>query len=408
MSSHLRMVLALLLPFAAAAVQWLLWDPWIKPYVWFLFFPVAFFSAWLGGLTGGIGATAISALMVWFVFIPPQFSFELHSISGGFSIVVFILMGCVFAWFHEQLQRELRASEFRFEASFNRADVGVAMMSREGRLLRANPKLCTVTGYSAVELTAMSFQDITHPSDLEANLVYARRCLAGELDRFSMEKRFIRKDGSYVWVSLTTSLVRKPDGTPDYFIAVIEDIAIRKAAEQRFAQLFEQAPVALSTSDREGRIMLMNQAFIEMFGYRIEDTPTVEEWRARVLADPEQRRLSTRDWSDKWQPGAHRQEMVEHPVTCRDGRRKTVLLSRLRLGDEMMLAAVDISARKETEVKAKQHVDELERFHRTSIGRELDMIRLKREVNALALELGRNAPHDLAFADSPEAGKHAP
>jgi hypothetical protein len=68
----LRLVLALLLPFVACGVQWLLRDAWIKPYVWFLFFPTAFFSAWLGGLRGGLAGTVLGAGLVWYVFMPPQ------------------------------------------------------------------------------------------------------------------------------------------------------------------------------------------------------------------------------------------------------------------------------------------------------------------------------------------------
>ena len=397
MNSRARLALALLLPFLATGVQWALWDLWIRPYVWFLYFPVAFFSAWLGGLTGGIGGTVISALLAWFVFIPPQFSFALQSPAAGFSIIVFVVMGGLFAWFHEKLQRALHSSVGRFEATVEQAAVGIALTTPDGRFLRVNRKLCEIAGYSAEEMTTMSFRDITHPSDLEADLSYVRRTLAKEIQDFSMEKRYVRKDGRLVWVNLTVSLVRKRNDAPDYFIAVIEDITSRKLAEQRFAQLFEQAPVGLSTSNREGRILLMNQAFIEMFGYRIEETPSVEEWRARVLLDREQRAAADDDWSKKWRPGQHGSEMIEHSVTCRDGRRRTVLLSRQRLGDEMMLVAIDISARKAADEEARQHIDELERFHRASVGRELDMIRLKREVNALALVLGRQPLYDLSF-----------
>lgn len=408
MNSRARLALALLLPFLAAGVQSTLWDPWIKPYVWFLFFPVAFFSAWLGGLKGGIGGTVISALLVWFVFIPPQLSFELQSPSAGFSIMVFVIMGCLFAGFHEKLQRALYSSEVRFEATFERAAVGIALTTPNGRFLRVNHKLCMITGYSAEEMTTMSFPDITHPSDLEADLANVRRALAREIDSFSMEKRYVRKDRSLVWINLIVSLVRKRNDAPDYFIAVIDDITSRKLAEQRFAQLFERAPVGLSISNHAGRILLMNQAFIEMFGYRIEDTPSVEEWGARVLADPEQFAAAKVDWNAKWQSDRHLAEMMEHSVTCRDGRRRTVLLSHQRLGDEMMLAAIDISTRKAAEDEARRHINELERFHRASVGRELDMIRLKREVNALAQELGRASPYDLGFADTPDATGRMP
>lgn len=396
MSPHLRIGVALLLPFAACGVQWLLWDDWIKPYVWFMFFPVAFASAWLGGLVAGIGSTLISALLVWYVFMAQQFSFALQKPSSALSIVLFVGMGCLFSWFHERLRRALRSSVSRFEATFEQAAMGIAMVGADGRFQRVNRRLCAIVGYAPDELMALTFQDITHPDDLEADLDYVHRALAGEIDSYAMEKRYFRKDGSLVWINLSVALTRKPDGAPDYFIAVIEDISGRKLAEQRFRQLFEQAPVALSTSDHDGRILLMNRAFTELFGYRLGDTPTVADWQARVLdgAGPGATSLP-----DGWQ--AHqRAPLIEQAVLCRDGSRKTVLLSRIQLGDERMLAAVDISTRKAAEEEVRHRNDELERFNRASIDRELQMILLKRQVNALAAELGRAPPYDLSFADA--------
>lgn len=105
-----RLALAILLPFIACAAQWLLWDAF-KPYVWFLFFPTAFFSAWIGGLVGGLAATVISALLVWFVFIPPAFSFALNNFASAISIVVFVFMGSLFAYFFERLQHSMRRTD---------------------------------------------------------------------------------------------------------------------------------------------------------------------------------------------------------------------------------------------------------------------------------------------------------
>ena len=399
MTPRLRLVLALLLPIAAGGLQWLLWENWIKPYVWFLFFPVAFFSAWLGGLAGGIGGTLISALMVWYVFIPPPFSFTLPNPTALFSIMVFIGMGCLFSWFHEKLLRALSSSEGRFEATFEQAAVGIALVALDGRFLRVNHRLSTIVGYAPEELMARTFHDITHPDDLDADLAYVRRVLAGEIDTFTMEKRYFRKDGSIVWVNLTVSLARKASGAPDYFIAVIENISDRKLAERRFRQLFEQAPVALATSDRDGNLLLINDAFIDLFGYHIEEIPTIADWRTRVLPDAGQHTAAEQDWSSKW-PAEQPAELVEQSVLCRDGSRKTVLLSRLRLADEMMLAATDISQRKAAETRLRERNAELERFDRASIDRELQMIVLKRQVNEMARELGREPPYDLSFADT--------
>lgn len=105
-----RLTLAVLLPFIACAVQWLLWDT-LKPYVWFLFFPAAFFSAWIGGLKGGLAATIISTLLVWYFFIPPTFSFTLDNPASAFSIVVFVIMGGLFAFFFERLQQSKQRTD---------------------------------------------------------------------------------------------------------------------------------------------------------------------------------------------------------------------------------------------------------------------------------------------------------
>lgn len=105
-----RLAIALLMPFVACAAQWLLWDT-LKPYVWFLFFPAAFFSAWIGGLAGGLAATVISMLLVWYFFIPPAFSFTLDNPASAFSIVVFVIMGGLFAFFFERLQQSKQRTD---------------------------------------------------------------------------------------------------------------------------------------------------------------------------------------------------------------------------------------------------------------------------------------------------------
>ena len=107
-------VVAMLAPFAALGVQWLLWD-YFQPYVWFLFFPAAFFSAWAGGLIGGISATLTSALLVWYFFIPPSMSFALKEPSSAYSVIIFAVMGCLFALFHNRLRDSLQRTDKALE-----------------------------------------------------------------------------------------------------------------------------------------------------------------------------------------------------------------------------------------------------------------------------------------------------
>ncbi len=131
----------------------------------------------------------------------------------------------------EAMVGALRESEQRFRATFEHAGAGIAHVSLEGGFISVNQRFCSIVGYSDVELLGLGFQDITHPGDLETDLEQVRRILEGEIDSFSTEKRYVRKDASIVWVSLTVSMVNDESGEPRYFIAVIEDTTDRKHAE---------------------------------------------------------------------------------------------------------------------------------------------------------------------------------
>ncbi len=139
----------------------------------------------------------------------------------------------------KRAEEELKESEERFRATFEQAAVGMAHVALDGRWLRVNEKLLEIVGYGREELLGLTFQDITHPDDLDAVLGYVRPLLAGEIETYSMEKRYLRKDGSMVWIELTGSLVRKASRDPEYFIAVIEDITERRLAEQRVREARE-------------------------------------------------------------------------------------------------------------------------------------------------------------------------
>jgi PAS domain S-box-containing protein len=127
--------------------------------------------------------------------------------------------------------RMLSESEQQFRTTFDQADIGIAHVAADGRWLRVNKKLCEIVGYSEKELLGRTFQDITHSDDLEKDLDHLRRMLAGEIENHSVEKRYVKKDYSKVWVNLRVALVREPSGEPKHFISVVEDITERKQAE---------------------------------------------------------------------------------------------------------------------------------------------------------------------------------
>jgi PAS domain S-box-containing protein len=131
----------------------------------------------------------------------------------------------------ERVAERLRESEERFRGTFEQAAVGIAHVAPDGRWLRVNRRLCDIVGYTERELRARTFQDITHPDDLDKDLGYVRDMLDGKIQTYAMEKRYYRKDGSVVWIDLTVSLVREPSGRPKYFISVVQDIDARKRAE---------------------------------------------------------------------------------------------------------------------------------------------------------------------------------
>ncbi|MGE0822157.1 MAG: PAS domain S-box protein [Candidatus Binatia bacterium] len=142
----------------------------------------------------------------------------------------------------KQTEDALRQSEERFRQAFDNAAIGKALVSLSGRWLRVNPCLCEITGYTETELLATDWQSITHPDDIAADLAQVRRLLAGEIDHYTLEKRYLHKDGHPVWALLSVALVRTTDGKPLYFIAEMQNRTEQKQLE---TQLRERERLAI-------------------------------------------------------------------------------------------------------------------------------------------------------------------
>jgi PAS domain S-box-containing protein len=138
--------------------------------------------------------------------------------------------------------------ERRFRMTFERAGVGMAHLGVDGRWLRVNEPLCEILGYDADELLALRFHDVTHPDDLGADLAQFARLVAGETPSFSIEKRYIRKDGTVIWGMLTRSVVRDDAGNIEYTIAVVRDITTVSGSRPRTCS--PSATTARSSSRR--------------------------------------------------------------------------------------------------------------------------------------------------------------
>ncbi len=119
--------------------------------------------------------------------------------------------------------RQLREATEEFESAFHYSAIGMALVDLDGRWLKVNKSVCELVGYEERELLELSFQDITHPSDLDADLAFTEQLVAGEIDAYQMEKRYIRKDGSIIPVLLSVSVVRDEHGVPVRFVSQIQD-----------------------------------------------------------------------------------------------------------------------------------------------------------------------------------------
>jgi len=192
--------------------------------------------------------------------------------TGGIAIGLAILIVLCGAFLFIRITRpmllQLQDSEERFRATFEQAAVGIAQVGTDGRWLKVNQTLCDILGYSREELLGLTFQDITHPEDLDADLDYVNQMLSGKIITYSMKKRYIRKDRTVIWINLTVGRVKNPDDTIKYFVSVIEDITREKkmqenlGAEKNFSNaLIDSLPGVFYMFDREGRFLRWNKNF---------------------------------------------------------------------------------------------------------------------------------------------------
>ncbi len=181
------------------------------------------------------------------------------------------------AFEHGNLTEALRESEERFRITFDRAPIGMSLTAPDAKLMRVNQALCDFLGYEERELLALNYLQLTEPGDLATQRSAMRRLRDGEVAMVRMEKRYIRKDGSIAWGDLTTSCVRRADGTPDYYISIIQDIRQRKAVEEALLQREQQlrliadnVPMVIIYYDHDLRYRFANQTTAAWYGMPLE------------------------------------------------------------------------------------------------------------------------------------------
>lgn len=160
-----------------------------------------------------------------------------------------------------------------FLLTFEQAAVGIAHTAPSGAWLRVNQRLCDIVGYRRAELLQLSFQDITHPDDLHTDEALVQKLLRRELTSYTLEKRYLRKDGGAVWVKIHVSLACDIAGAPHFFVVVIEDIQACKEAEEsarkgqvQLRLLIEQAPMSIAMFDRDMKHLAVSRRWTEEYG----------------------------------------------------------------------------------------------------------------------------------------------
>jgi len=160
----------------------------------------------------------------------------------------------------------LRESEELFRTGFENAAIGMMMASPDGSVMHGNAALCELLGYTDAELRNLSVLDLTHPDDRDEAREALERMHDASLARFATEKRYLRKDGTPIWVQIGASPIKDESGRITCFITQVLDVTAQRQSEERFRRLFDSSPHGMNITDRDGRLLAANDALAQMLG----------------------------------------------------------------------------------------------------------------------------------------------
>lgn len=265
-----HLLVAAALPVPVSIFQWFFWQL-LQPYAWFLFYPTVFFAILIGRLWGGIIATTLSTLLVWYFFLPPQHSFALDRPWFLFPIILFMACGIVVSYVHEYLylraQRAARqVGEARFKLLFEQAMDGIIVTTANGDFLEANSRFCAMLGYSRDELVGRNVASLVPECDRDK--LRAATAPGGQLSAVPSQWKLQTKWGTRCPVEVTAG--RFADGC---WSAIVRDSSERlraeakeRAAEQKFHAFMDAIPAVAWIKDAAGNYVYLNKAWGKALG----------------------------------------------------------------------------------------------------------------------------------------------
>ncbi len=230
----------------------------------------------------------------------------------------------------KQQESDLLRSERSFRQYFNQALIGLAVSTPDRHWIEANDRLCEILGYRRADLFTTTWADMTHPDDLEKNEALFNQMLRGELDNYTLEKRFIRPNGDVVYTRLAAQALRRLDGTLDRVLTMVEDVTAREQAilqlqesEKRFRRVVQHMPVLVNAVDADDTFVFWNERCEQVTGYTAEEIVGNPDAFRLLYPDDDYRERMMQDWATT--AGEIDDRLLR--LTCKDGSERVIAWS---------------------------------------------------------------------------------
>ncbi len=302
------------------------------------------------------------------------------SIKGGT-----ILYTCQDITEREKAEKLLKESENKFRSFYELPLIGIGINSPDKGWVEANDKLCEILGYSREELFKTTWDELTYPDDLDKDLEQFNRLLNGYINSYTIEKRFIHKDGSVVYTDISIGLIRNEDNSVKYSVGLMKDISRRKKAEealksseQNLRNIFDSSPIDIAIIGLDGKIIDVNKAVLKLHGYSQKEEVIGND--LLYLVDKEYHKKVAAKWEEMLKKGYVND--VELVQLKKDGQKVNTIISATLLNDDagdpyaFLSIGQDITERKKAEEALRKSEQRMNRSQEIAhIGSwELDLV----------------------------------